>query len=145
MTALEKKPVTMKDVGLVQGLLVVAAQLKKYCEMASTRTVCADPRRFNLSCLAAELTLNEPTPNASDPTADPSAARPPTRISTTYHTTVKVVSQDRLYLAFLAISCAGFSSLAARVRRARVADRRSASTAIKVRHHVGSAGRRREG
>jgi|TARA_B110000977_G_scaffold142731_3_gene181220 hypothetical protein len=30
MSGLEKKSVTVKDVGLVQGLLVVAAQLKKY-------------------------------------------------------------------------------------------------------------------
>jgi hypothetical protein len=30
MTAVAKPPVTVKDVGLVQGLLVVAAQLKKY-------------------------------------------------------------------------------------------------------------------
>jgi len=43
-----------------------------------------------------------------------------------------VVSQDRLYLAFLAISCAGFSSLAAREFVALGSrDRRSASTAIK--------------
>jgi len=42
------------------------------------------------------------------------------------------VSQDRLYLAFLAISCAGFSSLAAREFVALGSrDRRSASTAIK--------------
>ena len=45
---------------------------------------------------------------------------------------MKVVSQDRLYLAFLAISCAGFSSLAAREFVALGSrDRRSASTAIK--------------
>ena len=43
-----------------------------------------------------------------------------------------MVSQDRLYLAFLAISCAGFSSLAAREFVALGSrDRRSASTAIK--------------
>jgi hypothetical protein len=30
MSALEKKPVTVKDIGLVKGLLIVAAQLKKY-------------------------------------------------------------------------------------------------------------------
>jgi hypothetical protein len=48
MTALEKKPVTVKDVGLVQGLLVVAAQLKKYCrDGIDTNSACADPRRFN--------------------------------------------------------------------------------------------------
>ena len=42
------------------------------------------------------------------------------------------MSQDRLYLAFLAISCAGFSSLAAREFVALGSrDRRSASTAIK--------------
>ena len=63
MTALEKKPVTMKDVGLVQGLLVVAAQLKKYrAEMASTRTVRAlTPVASILSCLAAE-----PNPQRTD-------------------------------------------------------------------------------
>ncbi len=48
MTALEKKPVTVKDIGLVQGLLVVAAQLKKYGrDGLDTNSACADPRRFN--------------------------------------------------------------------------------------------------
>ena len=62
MTALEKKPVTMKDVGLVQGLLVVAAQLKKYGrDGLDTNSACADPRRFNSSCLAAE-----PNPQRTD-------------------------------------------------------------------------------
>ena len=44
MTALEKKPVTVKDIGLVQGLLVVAAQLKKYGrDGLDTNSACADP------------------------------------------------------------------------------------------------------
>lgn len=44
MTALEKKPVTVKDVGLVQGLLVVAAKLKKYGrDGLDTNSACADP------------------------------------------------------------------------------------------------------
>ena len=43
-----------------------------------------------------------------------------------------VVSQDRMYLAFLAVSCAGFSSLAAREFIALgTRDRMSATSAIK--------------
>ena len=48
---------------------------------------------------------------------------------------VKVVRQDKLYLAFLAVSCAGFSSLAARELVALQASReqtRKATSYIKV-------------
>ena len=49
MTALEKKPVTVKDVGLVQGLLVVAAQLKKYGrDGLVTNSACTDPTSLQL-------------------------------------------------------------------------------------------------
>ena len=44
---------------------------------------------------------------------------------------VKVVKQDKMYLAFLAVSCAGFSSLAARDFVALGTSRRFAATAIK--------------
>ena len=51
MTALEKKPVTMKDVGLVQGLLVVAAQLKKYGrDGLDTNGACASAPSLQLRC-----------------------------------------------------------------------------------------------
>ena len=56
MTALEKKPVTVKDVGLVQGLLVVAAQLKKYGrDGIDTNGACAAAPSLQLRCrLVAE-------------------------------------------------------------------------------------------
>ena len=45
---------------------------------------------------------------------------------------MRVVSQDRMYLAFLAVSCVGFSSLAAREFIALgTKDRMSAVSAIK--------------
>lgn len=51
MTALEKKPVTVKDVGLVQGLLVVAAQLKKYGrDGLDTNGACAAAPSLQLRC-----------------------------------------------------------------------------------------------
>lgn len=53
-------------------------------------------------------------------------------LPTTTLTRVKVVRQDKLYLAFLAISCAGFSSLAAReLVTLGSRDRRTATTAVK--------------
>lgn len=79
MTALEKKPVTVKDVGLVQGLLVVAAQLKKYGrDGLDTNGACAAAPSLQLRCrLVAEPNPQRTDANASDPTADPSACASP--------------------------------------------------------------------
>jgi hypothetical protein len=56
----------------------------------------------------------------------------PVRVCLWTFARVKVVRQDKLYLAFLAISCAGFSSLAAReFITLGSRDRRTATTAMK--------------
>ena len=80
MTALEKKSVTVKDVGLVQGLLVVAAQLKKYGRDGfDTNGACAAAPSLQLRCrLVAEPNPQRTDANASDPTLTRPRARSPT-------------------------------------------------------------------
>ena len=151
MTALEKKPVTVKDFGLVQGLLVVAAQLKKYGrDGLDTNGACAAAPSLQLRCrLVAEPNPQRTDANANDPTADPSAcASPDTTLPNLLmnHDSESGVAGSpvpgvprHLVRGFLLPG-------RARVRRARVArpaiglDRHQG-----VRHHARPAGRRRKG